>query len=91
MCGNVIIKVIDGNYDPSLVVNNWQDPHTGNTYDKVFAVSNFCALPENLTPGQEFSFYFEEGTALNTCVTCMALRAIPPKTNMIRVTASCGN
>jgi hypothetical protein len=88
LCGNIIVQVIDGDYNPSLVVNNWHDPQSGNTYDKVFAVSNFCDI-SGIIKGQEFNFHFEAGTALNTCPVCAAIRPLPPKANMIKVTASC--
>ena len=89
LCASYIIKITDGNYDPSRVVNNWQDPHSGNTYDKVFAVSNFCDIQGKLTPGQELTFTFEDGDSANDCVTCMAIRPVPPKSNKIKLTASC--
>lgn len=89
LCASYVIKITDGNYDPSRVVNNWQDPQSGTTYDKVFAVSNFCDIQGKLTPGQELTFVFEDGGSDNSCVTCMAIRAVPPKSNKIKLTTTC--
>jgi hypothetical protein len=85
VCGNTIIKITSGDYDPSLVVDSWQDPQTGNTYEKVFAVSNYCQVQGRLTPGQIFDFNFSTSLPQN-CVRCLGLRAVPPKFNAIHIT-----
>jgi hypothetical protein len=90
MCASYIVQITGGDYDPSLVESNWQDPQTGNSYSNVFAVTNFCELQGNIAPGDEFVFYFTDTSTFENCITCMALRATPAKANKIRLT-NCGD
>jgi hypothetical protein len=89
MCASYIVQITGGNYDPSLVVNSWQDPHTGNTYTNVFAVSNFCDLQGKIATGDEFSFYFTDDAITEDCATCLAIRPTPSKANKVKLTTSC--
>jgi hypothetical protein len=90
MCASYIVQITAGDYDPSRVENNWLDPQTGNTYTNVFAVSNFCGLQGKIAPGDEFNFKFADDAPIEGCITCMALRAAPSKTNKIKL-SNCGD
>lgn len=91
MCASYIIKITEGNYDPSLVQDSWQDPQTGNTYTNVFAIANICDLQGKLVAGDKFSFRFTDASLKDDCNTCMAIRPTPSKVNKIRLTTSCND
>lgn len=88
MCGSIIIKITGGTYDPSRVEASWNDPHTGNTYQNVFTVTNYCDIQGRLTKGQEFYFYFKDNFPPPNCFVCLAIRLAPAKKNIISITSS---
>ena len=85
-CANIIIQVTEGNYDPSLVNQTWEDPLTGMTYNNVFTVRNYCEVQaDGIQDGQTISFRIGEEGLNNSCVTCMGIRPTPSRQNIVKM------
>jgi hypothetical protein len=84
ICLNYTIKVLDGNIDTSLVQSSWTDPHTGSTYQNVFALGSPCNFPSDIEAGDEF--YFKIENSPQNCAVCLAYYPTPQKS--LSITAS---
>jgi hypothetical protein len=87
ICSNYTIKLLEGNIDTSLLVENWTDEHTGKAYTNVFALGSPCTFPESIKEGDEF--YFKIDTVQQDCNVCMAYYPTPQKKLAIKVVPAC--
>ncbi|HVG41960.1 MAG TPA: hypothetical protein VM888_10160 [Chitinophagaceae bacterium] len=87
ICLNYTIKVLDGNIDKSLIVENWKDENTGKVHQNVFALASQCSFPSNLKEGDEFYFTIDNN-AVENCAVCKAFYPVPPKRLSIAVTTT---
>jgi hypothetical protein len=84
LCGDIILQIIEGQYDPRLVSSTWTDSQSGAAYSNVFAVANYCEfLGSGAQKGDTVSFRFSPTPANNSCFICLATRPTPDKKNNI--------
>ena len=74
-CGQRVVSVISPKSNHIKVQDNWQDPVTGESYQQVFSVRNFCEL-SSLEEGETFSFKFIK-MKMSVCPTCLVYRPVP--------------
>ena len=84
-CREYVVQVIQGNIGAGKVTPTWFDTETGNTFNNVFAVSNYCDITDTLPTGKEFYFDVLDNTPLQGCSTCARTRSVPDKNNPILI------
>ena len=84
ICMNYTLTVTAGNIDTSMVVEDWTDPTTNNSYENAFALANPCSFPDSIQAGQEFKFVITS-PAPEQCAVCLAYYPVPSKKLHIRV------
>ena len=78
VCGNVVIQIISGNFDPSKVIASWKNPTNDSTYSNVFAVSNPCNYAHNgIRKGQRFNFQINDSVSDEACAHCEIFVPVP--------------
>ncbi len=82
-CKNLIIKIINGSYDPSKVESKWTDPMTNLVHENVFTVKNVCSFPDSIKELDEFYFYFVKNPENSDCAVCLIYRPTPSTSNYI--------
>ena len=82
-CQNLIVKIINGFYDPSRVESKWTDPMTNLVHENVFTVKNVCNFPDSIKELDEFYFYFVKNTENSDCAVCLIYRPTPSTSNYI--------
>jgi hypothetical protein len=77
-CADYIIQITDGEFDRSVADATWTDPVSGNVYQNVFRLKNYCHLQErSISNGTIFNFRISKENYTNNCVTCLAIRPGP--------------
>ncbi len=87
LCGERVIRIVSVIRDGVSYAAQWKD-ESGNTYEDVFAVQNFCSFPASLTEGSEFNFKLTAETK-NDCVRCAAVTPVPVEKNSIQISTDC--
>jgi hypothetical protein len=86
-CADYIIQITGGEFDRSIADTTWTDPVSGNIYQNVFQVLNYCHLQEkNVSRGDKFYFRLSDMNSGNNCVTCLAIRLGPGPAAANRIT-----
>lgn len=77
-CADYIIQITDGEFDQFVADATWTDPVSGNVYQNVFRLKNYCPLQErSISNGDTFTFRISNENYVNNCVTCLAIRPGP--------------
>ena len=84
ICMNYTIGVIEGDIDPSTIVNSWTDETTNITYTNVFKLGNPCDFPAGIKQGDEFYFTIDTSKGKD-CAVCMAYYPTPSKALSITI------
>jgi len=84
-CREYVVQVIQGNIGTDKVTPTWFDAETGNTFNNVFAVSNYCDITDTLPTGKEFYFDILDNFPVQGCSTCARIRPVPDKSNAITI------
>ncbi len=84
-CREYVVQVIQGNIGLGKITSTWFDTETGNTFNRVFAVSNYCDITDTLPTGKEFYFDLLDNTPPQGCITCARTRPMPDKSNAITI------
>ena len=83
-CMNYTISITGSNFDTSLVMANWTDENTNNTYQNVFALKSRCTFPDTINAGDEFYFMIDS-TSVQNCAVCLMYYPVPSKKLSIKV------
>jgi hypothetical protein len=81
-CAQFVVQVVGGDTANIATEKTWNDPETGNSYNNVFTVKNYCNFSAPAV-GDEFWFYAIRQEKTMECIICMAARATPSVTNEI--------
>jgi hypothetical protein len=84
ICMNYTIGVIEGDIDPSTIVNSWTDETTNITYTNVFKLGNPCDFPAGIKQGDDFYFTIDTSKGKD-CAVCMAYYPTPSKALSITI------
>jgi hypothetical protein len=84
LCMNYTLTVVEGNIDPSLVVENWTDENTKKSYKNAFGLADPCTFPSTIKEGDEFYFSIDT-LKKGDCAVCMAYYPTPEKKLLIKI------
>jgi hypothetical protein len=88
-CSQAVVEILDGQYDPALVVATWKDTDNDSVYHNVFRLGNVrgaCAIEYfGVTKGDTFQFQMDPHPPYQVCNTCniLTLLAMPPVTDNV--------